>query len=240
MFGQNPVAKAVQSDGATLHVVKGSPFYTIQGEGPFSGMPAVFIRLHGCPLRCYFCDTNFSDPLDPDVDVQTLVNRAELLLPSSLGSRRTYKLAVITGGEPTRQPLDKLIGLLLANHWRVQVETAGVFYQACLTWAGVYVIVSPKTPVINDKVRSLATAFKYVITAGSQLGDDGLPLSSTQVEGAAARLARPNGWKTPIYLSPMDEGDEHKNRANRMLVGALAMQHGYLAGLQVHKFLDLP
>jgi len=236
MYGQNPVEKFVEGDGRSLHLVQGSPFYTIQGEGPFSGWPAWFIRLHGCPLRCYFCDTNFSDPKDPMVPVEDIVAQLE-----AFARRDRPRLAVITGGEPTRQPLDKLIGQLVTKGWVVQIETAGVFWQPCLQWDGVHVICSPKTPTVHQEIQNHAKAFKYVITAGSLIdAEDGLPLYSTQVEGSTARLARPRNWKTPVYLSPMDEYDEHKNKANRMLVGALAMAHGYIAGLQVHKFLELP
>jgi 7-carboxy-7-deazaguanine synthase len=68
MFGKNPVAKQeIDGDGMALRVVDGAPFYTIQGEGPFAGDAAVFLRLHGCPLRCFFCDTEFSRAEDPYV-----------------------------------------------------------------------------------------------------------------------------------------------------------------------------
>lgn len=53
MFGTNPNRKADYGNGLTLWVQEA--FYTIQGEGPFTGEPAVFIRLGGCNLSCHFC-----------------------------------------------------------------------------------------------------------------------------------------------------------------------------------------
>ena len=57
MFGTNPSRKQVLDDGQELWVQE--VFYTLQGEGPFSGQPALFIRLAGCNLRCFWCDTEF-------------------------------------------------------------------------------------------------------------------------------------------------------------------------------------
>ncbi len=57
MFGKNPLRPPETGDGSTLNVVEIFP--TLQGEGPFVGQPAVFVRLGGCNLACGFCDTEF-------------------------------------------------------------------------------------------------------------------------------------------------------------------------------------
>ena len=57
MFGKNKILKAEIHDGLNLDVQEIFP--TIQGEGPYVGYPAVFIRLGGCNLACSFCDTEF-------------------------------------------------------------------------------------------------------------------------------------------------------------------------------------
>lgn len=243
MFGKNPVAKSeITGDGKSLHVVKGSPFYTIQGEGPFSGDPAVFLRLHGCPLRCFFCDTEFSHPDDPTLHYMGAVTAIQTAAPE------WCRLVVITGGEPVRQNLSKLIPALLGLGWVVQVETSGILWQDCLGLDGVHIVVSPKTGKIDPRIAHNAVAFKYVVAAGSADPEDGLPLTNTQNEGGhKIRLARPwdyqgDGRTYPgtVYLSPMDEYDEARNSVNRAEVARLAMQYGYRAGLQVHKHLNLP
>lgn len=238
MFGQNPVAKSeIEGDGYSLHVVNGSPFYTIQGEGPFAGHPAVFLRLHGCPLRCFFCDTNFSNPADLRRATTDIVNDIQAIR----NQHPHCNLLVITGGEPVRQNLEPLVTMLLPLSWDIQVETAGILWQPILE--EVYVVVSPKTPAIDRRIAQTAHAFKYVVQAGHSY-EDGLPLTNTQIQdGRQIKLARPWDFgadSVTIYLSPMDEGDEEKNRLNRQEVGRLAMAYGYKAGLQLHKFFDLP
>ena len=57
MFGKNPIRKPENHDGNFLKIQE--IFYTIQGEGIYSGYPAVFVRLGGCNLACKFCDTDF-------------------------------------------------------------------------------------------------------------------------------------------------------------------------------------
>ena len=235
MFGKNPVAKnEIKGDGRTLHIVEGSPFYTIQGEGPFAGMPAVFLRLHGCPLRCFFCDTEFSRPEDPILDVSRILEEIEKCAP------KHCQLIVITGGEPVRQNLEPLLEELEEAGWLVQIETAGILWQDCLV--GTRIIVSPKTPTIHPKIEEYAHAYKYVIRDGEVDEQDGLPLTNTQVEGGKpSRLARPKGVPFGgIFLSPMDEQDLVKNAKNTSAVGKLAMMYGYRAGIQLHKLMDLP
>lgn len=242
MFGENPVAKSeLYLGGDSLTVVDGSPFYTIQGEGPYAGCPAMFLRLHGCGLRCYFCDTYFSSPEDPRLQVGRILNTMNEMWPEFQGVGPTQKLAVITGGEPTRQNLSLLIGSLLGSHWQVQIETAGLFWQDIFRYDGVDLVVSPKTQKVHKTVALYAKAFKYVIKYGETSSDDGLPVTNTQdPDGKKYKLARPLDSRIPIFLSPMDEGEESKNALNRRAVAESAMKFGYRAGLQLHKFMDLP
>lgn len=233
MFGKNPIAKQeLDRPGLELRVVKGSPFYTIQGEGPYAGDAAVFLRLHGCPLRCFFCDTEFSDPNDPEytyLEVRRLIHAAA---PS------WCKLLVITGGEPVRQNLAPLIAYMVKDGWTIQVETSGILWQPCLL--DTVIVCSPKTPEIHPKIYDHAHAFKYVIKDGHVDVEDGLPLTNTQVkDGRDQRLARPRPG-APVYLSPMDECDGRKNQANLRTVAWSAMQFKYRAGVQLHKLMDLP
>lgn len=235
MFGKNPMERQIfEHDGLSLQVVDGKPFYTIQGEGPYAGDPAVFLRLHGCPLQCFFCDTEFSNKADPIVPVVEVANMIEAAAPAHV------KLLVITGGEPLRQNLAPLIEIMVKDGWTVQIETSGIFWQDCLHEC--VVICSPKTPAIHPKIREYAHGFKYVIQAGHSDPDDGLPITNTQEQGGKERrLARPRlGMVQAIYLSPMDEYDPDKNKANMAEVARIAMKYGYRAGLQLHKYLNVP
>ena len=117
MFGKNETEPLLKDhDGLSLDVVEVFP--TIQGEGPFAGRPATFIRLAGCHLKCSFCDTDFTS------------NRA-LVTVFELGARvekHRHGLVVLTGGEPMRQNIVPLCEALVAGGYTVQIETAGSFW----------------------------------------------------------------------------------------------------------------
>jgi len=228
MFGQNPLRKA-ESNPDELQVR--NIFYTLQGEGPFAGRSSVFIRLTGCNLACAYCDTQWDDAKDPRRPVEDIALEA-------IHKQGQAQIAVLTGGEPLRQNLSGLIPLLLTHFEIVQLETAGTYWQDCLDLPRVFTVVSPKTPRVNKRTAERACAFKYVIQAGQLDPDDGLPVTATQAGARIARLARPPA-DMPIYLSPCDEYDEAKNAANRKAIVESALTHGYIAGVQMHKVLDV-
>jgi len=229
MFGKNPIEPTIHGDGKTLRVVKGSPFLTIQGEGPFTGRAAVFVRLHGCNLRCTFCDTNFSDPDDPFVDVEKLIDD---ILSFHI------ELAVITGGEPLRQPIVPLCRALAKMGMTAQIETAGTLWQEDIEKYSL-LIVSPKTAIIHPLAFKHAYAFKYIIDVDQQFDDGYIPTTATQPHARPRPLARPRS-NAPIYLSPCDTQDAEHNAANKALVARLAMIHPeVIAGCQLHKVLGI-
>lgn len=253
MFGKNPRLAQDKTDGAHLHVVKGSPFLTIQGEGPYAGWPAVFLRLHGCHLACTFCDTQFSDPDDPHIGVEALV---QMCLDEMMKTPSKRPLLVITGGEPLRQNLGPFLLAFDAaaeEKWplgdgpMVQIETAGHFWQPVLDHiGGLGVVISPKTGYIHPELASRAIAFKYIVSASDQFDpESGLPTTIRQNVGEAPErsgLYHPKDrfGRVPIYLSPMDEYDEAKNKANKAKVAELAIRLGCYAAVQLHKELGVP
>lgn len=231
MHGNNPVRKRESRDDRRLQVAEIFP--TLQGEGPYSGRKCVFVRLTGCNLRCWFCDTKWDDDNDPLMTVDEIMHQVHGMLGTS-------KLLVVTGGEPVRQDLVQLIRECGIYGITVQIETAGTLWQPILTWSNVRIVVSPKTPRIDELIHKHAFAFKYVIRAG----DVALPTWNTQARqnsvltGGLGGMAAPRDG-APVYLSPCDEGDIEKNRANMQAVRDLAMSHDYIAGVQLHKLLDI-
>lgn len=89
-------------------------FYSIQGEGYWSGAASWFIRLAGCNLDCAFCDT--------DKDARRAASAEEMLEEAG---RCPARRLVLTGGEPTLQPVQALIDVFRVAGWFVQVETNG-------------------------------------------------------------------------------------------------------------------
>jgi 7-carboxy-7-deazaguanine synthase len=233
MHGQNVVRKPETRGDGVLQAHE--TFYTLQGEGPFSGQPATFARLSGCNLRCWFCDTEWDDDNDPHYTPDELAQQVLDITPTHCN------LVVLTGGEPLRQPLAPLFYVLwgIRPELKIQVETAGTYWQEVLLDPRITVVVSPKTPKLHPLIHRYAHAFKYVIT-GEVDPEDGLPIMSTQRAGEKARLARPRPG-APVYLSPCDEGDDNPTQtaSNHKMVRDLALRHGYRAGVQLHKVLGL-
>lgn len=93
-------------------------FYTIQGEGTYSGKAAYFIRLAGCDVGCVWCDVKASWQIAEEeiMPVQELVEAA---------ASHPSRIAVITGGEPLLHDLTELTTLLHRKGFQVHIETSG-------------------------------------------------------------------------------------------------------------------
>ncbi len=93
-------------------------FYTLQGEGKYTGTSAYFIRLGGCDVGCVWCDVKESWDADihPKMSVEELKN---------IVSQYPGELVVITGGEPAMYDLTVLIDALHSIGKYVAIETSG-------------------------------------------------------------------------------------------------------------------
>ena len=103
MFGKNKILAPISNSGQELDIQEIFP--TLQGEGYFAGVPAVFVRLGGCNLACSFCDTEFE--LYQKMSVVEILTEVMKCSKNSKGEI-VRKLVVITGGEPMRQSIEKL------------------------------------------------------------------------------------------------------------------------------------
>ena len=93
-------------------------FYTIQGEGKYTGTAAYFIRIGGCDVGCVWCDVkeSWDASIHPQVTVETLLNEVV---------RYSNELVVITGGEPAMVDLTALVDGLQSLGKKVAIETSG-------------------------------------------------------------------------------------------------------------------
>lgn len=235
---QKPEAFA-KGDGSTLDLH--SIFLTIQGEGPFIGRRAVFIRLAGCNLQCPGCDTEYTEgrSVVPSNDIVESVNT----LSRQLGPK---PLVVMTGGEPFRQPIGRLVDALVTAGYDVQIESNGVFAPCptveylCMV-GRVTLVISPKTVRVNENAARLANVWKYVLDHRSIADVDGLPLQALG-HPAATGVARPP-WalvdRARVYVNPYDAKDDALNARNMEAVVQSVLRFGYVAGVQMHKMLGV-
>ena len=122
-------------------------FYSIQGEGSTIGTPSIFLRLAGCNLKCYWCDTPFtwlySKEIKNLIELKLIENNIEYDLNYYSKEEESKKLSIdeifekiskfptkniiITGGEPLLQAknLEKLCKLLNEDNYKIEMETNG-------------------------------------------------------------------------------------------------------------------
>lgn len=221
MFGKNPKRGPETGDGSALNVVEIFP--TLQGEGPFVGQPAVFVRLGGCNLACDFCDTEFEkfEEIKTPILIEKIMQEAASL----------RDLVVITGGEPLRQNIAPLCEALLSRGLRVQIETNGTLWRPLPE--AVNIVCSPKMTdgkyhVLRPDLLERVDALKFIVSATHP---------EYREVGEVGQSSTPRA--IPIYVQPMDEYDPTKNAANTAHALALAQTHGYRLSLQTHKLLGI-
>lgn len=122
-------------------------FYSIQGEGYYTGTPAIFIRFSGCNITCSFCDTVHQDG--------TLMSDGEILEEIK---KYPAKHVVITGGEPGLQITSALVEMIKSIGKFVQIETNGtIALPSNINW----VTCSPKGEhkVVLDHIDELKVVY---------------------------------------------------------------------------------
>lgn len=227
-----PAEKQDKGDGLFLAI--NSIFYTIQGEGPFAGSPAVFVRLAGCNLQCPMCDTEYISRRT--MSAEEIIERIQDVSPG-----RYPPLVVITGGEPFRQNLRLFVSALLLNMIKVQIETNGTLYgDLPFDHPNLTIVCSPKAGAINKKLAPHIKALKYVATVDSLEGSpDGLPTHALEHPNGGMLARPPQGWRGEIYLQPVDEQNTVRNNRNLTAVVKSCMDNGYRLCLQVHKIIGV-
>jgi len=158
-------------------------FFSAQGEGARSGVPAVFLRLAGCSLGCPFCDTPQALSGGEEMEITDVLDAVFRLAPRGEGTQ-----VVITGGEPLEQDLGRLIVELGRAGYFLSVETNGIHYQdlAVDWWT-----VSPKPGNgfrVHSRLRDKAEEVKIVVTP---------EVTPDQVGKVRDSMPRP-----PIFLQP--------------------------------------
>ncbi len=120
-------------------------FYSLQGEALNVGLPTVFIRLTGCPLRCTYCDTEYAFTGGEWMDVDVIVNSIEHFNATHV---------MVTGGEPLAQKnCIELLQKLCDSGYSVSLETSGAILVDKVDHRVVKVL-DIKTPASNEESKN--------------------------------------------------------------------------------------
>lgn len=140
-------------------------FTSFQGEGPYIGTPATFLRLYGCNLNCQWCDTDIStyEMLSVDDVAEILMTQMEF---------NNINLLVITGGEPTLQ-MEEIKRLIkeLPEDIKIQLETNGSIFEYL---PEIEYVISPKEDkekVFENYHKYDNVFFKFVITSKEDIDE---------------------------------------------------------------------
>lgn len=203
-------------------------FFTLQGEGFQTGMPAVFCRFTGCNLWtgreehrasavCRFCDTDFVGTDGPGgghfASAEALASAvAAAWAPGPDGDR----LVVCTGGEPLLQLDSPLVGALHTEGFRIAIETNGT----CEPPPGIdWICVSPKAGA--DLVLRSGDELKLVYPQAGLAPEDVVDLDFRH-----------------FFLQPMDGPAREANTA--AAVEYCLAHPRWRLSLQTHKYLGIP
>lgn len=230
-----PIEKAdLQDDGSlALH----SLFYTIQGEGPDTGRPAMFVRLWGCNLQCPGCDTDYTSEWER-ISAAKLAERVTELKDDECPGAPT-PIVVITGGEPFRQNIAVFANMMIVRGWEVHVETNGTLPPPDILSTQVKIICSPKAGKINSVLEPRIAALKYVVKEGCIDRKDGLPIRALDHPCSPVVAKPPLNFKGQVFVQPMDEGNPHLTRRNTTAAVNSCKAFGHTLQLQTHKFAGI-
>ena len=185
-------------------------FYSIQGEGKHTGMPAVFVRLSGCSMRCPWCDTQYAHTQFTLLTPQEILQQVQPF---------GCKNVILTGGEPTEQNILPLLQTLKAAGYTIHIETNG--YKDTDVSLIDFVTVSPKR-CVSPQMLAKADVIKLVVGQDTDLND------------LQKYFAYQNA-KTQIYLQPQSNLQE-----NIDLCVKIIKQNPFLRlSLQTHKMANI-
>lgn len=190
-------------------------FYTIQGEGHFSGTPAYFVRLGGCDVGCVWCDVK---------DSWDASQWPKQTLDEIVAGAQAYKgrLAVITGGEPLMYDLDELTAELHRNDFKTNIETSGA-HPLSGSWD--WICFSPKKfKQPREEFYEKADELKVVV------------YNKSDFKWAESHAARVNP-DCLLYLQPEWDKSEKMLPA---IIDYVKDNPRWNISLQTHKFMQIP
>lgn len=200
MFGTNRITGAVFFKDSKDKILVTSMFLSLQGEGPYQGQPALFVRLTHCNLNCSWCDTYFEQ--GDWFSIQELATTVLRMIRAKYHDLKKCGV-VITGGEPSLQPnISEFLRLCaVAGVAFTQIESNGILPIHKLP-SSTTLVVSPKcsektnrylTP--HEVTMSRADCLKFVVSSDQKSPYHIIPDWAYEWQRETANV---------IYVSPMN------------------------------------
>ncbi|VFP80222.1 7-carboxy-7-deazaguanine synthase QueE [Candidatus Erwinia haradaeae] len=214
-------------------------FQTLQGEGFYTGVPAIFIRFQGCPIGCSWCDTKYTwDKIaNQEMLLQEIMNKKKendhwaltnekkiLNVITNFGWKAQH--IVITGGEPCLHDLRPLTIILQTAGFTCQIETSGAYPILCT--AETWVTVSPKIKIH----KTLNTIHQALIRADEIKYPVARKRDITTLITYLDTLC--DQKKRVISLQPIN----HMTHAIKLCI-ATCISRNWRLSLQIHKYLNI-
>ena len=190
-------------------------FFTIQGEGTYSGRAAYFVRLAGCDIGCVWCDVkeSWDSELHPILGIDYLVSEIE---------KTTVDFVVITGGEPALYDLTFLIKKLKILKIDVAIETSGCYeLKGIVDW---YCFSPKKFKAPCKEAYQLANELKIVINHASDIA--WAEKHAEKVKPSCKLYLQPE-WSKSDSLLPL-------------IIEYVKSNNKWRISLQTHKFMHIP
>jgi len=179
-------------------------FYSLQGEGSLAGVPGVFVRIAGCPLRCKWCDTKYA--WDSFAGTKYCIDE---LAENILGHEVSH--IVITGGEPVvADGLGELLEAIKTAATHITIETSGIKFISNLKCD--LMSISPKlsnSKPADNKLAAEHEKRRFNLDALQKLIDNysyqlkfvvDSPADLDEIAQCLEKLDRPNPYK--VFLMP--------------------------------------
>jgi len=184
-------------------------FYSIQGEGKFSGYPCIFIRLHGCNLDCYFCDEDLHKGAYESFTYAEILQKIK---------EHPSRHVVITGGEPSLNDINEFIDALHEKGYSVAVETNG--YKFVNIKNADWITYSPKD--WNALHVEGFNEYKFVVGHQSDI----------------KKLLHIKSNK-PIYIQPQSNKDTVDKKNTDFCIDLVKKNPHFRLSVQLHKYLGV-
>ena len=195
-------------------------FYSLQGEALYTGLPTVFVRLTGCPLRCSYCDTEYA-----------FTGKNILTIDDILTTIKKYntKYVCVTGGEPLAQKnCLVLLDSLIANNYKVSLETSGSIDISKVN-DKVSIVMDIKTPSSNEEKQNKYSNIDK-LKAKDQVK---FVIGSKDDFNWSVEIINKYKIKTDIFFSPVFNQIEYQELANWILKAQINVR----MQLQLHKII---